>query len=181
MEQLSAIDFIIIGIILFLAIKGFFTGFIAEVLNFFGLIGGIGVASRANIKVGEFISENIYPITERSALELVGFIISFLGVYILFSFLSSIIVNKEAYIGLFNRVLGYGVAVIKYIAVAGVILYGLKASQFLSDKIFQNYQDSKLLPVLLDVGSKLLNQDKNISFSDINSSKDINLSNFNLR
>ena len=178
--ELTAIDFIIIGIILFLAIKGFFTGFTTELLNLLGLIGGIGLASRENIRVGKFISENIYPITDESALELVGFIITFLGVFILFNVISSAI-NRISYIGLFSRILGYGVAVVKYIAIVGVILYGLKASQFLSDKIFQNYEDSKVLPILLDVGSKLLNQDKNISFSDINSSKDINLSNFNLR
>jgi len=179
--ELTTIDFIIIGIILFLAVKGFFTGFTREFLSFFGIIGAIVVASRANTQVGEFITQNLYPITDKSLLELVGFIVSFLGVFFIFNIISSTI-DKESYIGLFSRILGYGISVVKYIAIIGIILYGLKSSQFLSDKIFKEYENSKVLPILLDVGGRLLNQEKNISFSDINStSKDINLSNFNLR
>jgi len=179
--ELTTIDFIIIGIILFLSVKGFFTGFTREFLSFFGIIGGIAVASRTNTQVGEFITQNIYPITDKSVLELVGFIVSFLGIFFLFNIMSSTI-NRESYIGLFSRILGYGISIAKYIAIIGIILYGLKASQFLSDKIFEQYRDSKFIPILLDVGGKLLNQEQNISFSDKNStSKDINLSNFNLR
>ncbi len=44
------------------------------------------------------------------------------------------------------------------------------------------YGDSSVIPVLMDIGGKLLNQDVNIANSEVNAtSKDINLSNFNLR
>ncbi len=73
-------------------------------------------------------------------------------------------------------------SLIKYIAIVAVIIYGLKSSQFISDKMFNQYGDSSVIPVLMDIGGKLLNQDVNIANSEVNAtSKDINLSNFNLR
>jgi len=178
--EFTSIDFAILAVVIFLSMKGFFTGFSLEILNLFGIIGGIGIASRKNIVVGEFINKNIYPITDISLLELVGFIVTFLAVWLFFNILSSPF-KRNFHIGIFSRILGYFVSIIKYLAIFGVILYGLKQSQLLSDNFLSRYQDSKLLPTLIDIGGKLLNQDKNITFSDINSSKDINLSNFNLR
>jgi len=178
--EFTSIDFAILAVIIFLSMKGFLTGFSVELLSLLGLIGGIGVASRLNIRVGEFISQNIYPITDPSLLELVGFIVTFLVVWFFFNIISSPF-KRDSDIGFFSRVLGYAVSMVKYLAIFGIILYGLNQSQLLSNKLLNKYQNSKVLPILLDVGSKLLNQDKNISFSDINSSKDIDLSNINLR
>ncbi len=48
--ELTTIDFIIIGLILFLAMKGLFRGFTDEILSLFGIVGGIGIASRTNIE-----------------------------------------------------------------------------------------------------------------------------------
>jgi len=105
-------------------------------------------------------------------LELVGFIVAFLAIWAFFNFIASF-AKKGVYVDIFGGILGYFISIIKFIAIFGVILYGLKQSQLLVDKLFNRYQDSVVIPIFLDVGSKLLNQDKNITFSNIDSSKDI--------
>jgi len=181
--ELTTIDFIIIGLILFLSIKGIVTGFTHEILNFIGLVGGIVLASRFNIEVGNIINNSIYPITNEPALELTGFIATLLAVWILFSFISSI-VNKisSTEISLMSRLLGYSITILRYIAIFSLIFVGIEKSEFLSKNLSKHYNNSKIFPIFIEVGDDLLNRDYNIS-KESNStikSKDINLSSIDL-
>ncbi len=177
--ELTTIDFIIIGLILFLSIKGIVTGFTHELLNFIGLVGGVALASRVNVDVGNFINSNIYPITSKPALELTGFIATLLIVWILFSFISSII-NKASSndIDIISRFLGYLITIARYIAIFSIVFIGIEKSDFLSQKLSKHYENSKLFPLFIEVGNDLLNRDKNITkeSNSTTKSKDINLS-----
>jgi len=182
--ELTTIDFIIIGLILFLSIKGIVTGFTRELLNFIGVVGGVALASRVGQKVGNFINEEIYPIANEPTLKLTGFIITLIGVWILFSFISSI-VNKVFLnnISLFNRLLGYAITVLRYVAIFSLICVGIEKSNFLSEKFSTHFNDSKIFPLFIEVGENLLNRDRTVRNSESNSTikmKDINLSTINL-
>ncbi len=178
--ELTAIDFIVIGLILFLGLKGFVTGFTHELFNFIGIIGGFALATRVDDKVGNFINDNIYPLTSEPTIKLVGVAITLLGVWILFSIISSMFKNIDSDISLFSRILGYIVSVAKYSAILGLIFVAINRSDFLSEKLLKNSQNSKTLPILLDIGEKLLNSDINISKKTNSTIKDINLSAINL-
>jgi uncharacterized membrane protein required for colicin V production len=182
--ELTTIDFIIIGLILFLSIKGIVTGFTHELLNFIGLVGGVALASRANMEVGNFIHNNIYPIDSEPTLKLIGFVATLLLVWMLFSFISSII-NKISSneISIISRILGYGITILRYIAIFAFILIGIQKSEFLSEKLLKHYQTSKTFPILTEVGMKLLNENnitKESNSSVTKKSSDINLSSINL-
>ncbi len=176
--ELTTIDFIIIGLILFLSIKGIVTGFTHELLNFIGLVGGVALASRVNIEVGNFINNNIYPITNEPILKLTGFIVTLLIIWILFSFISSIInrVSSDE-IDIFSRFLGYIITIARYIAIFSIVFIGIEKSDFLSQKLSKHYENSKLFPLFIEIGDDLLNRDKNITkeSNSTTKSKDINL------
>jgi membrane protein required for colicin V production len=176
--ELTTIDFVIIGLILFLSIKGIVTGFTRELLNFVGLVGGIALASRVSLEVGNIINNNLYPIESDPTLKLTGFIVTLLVVWILFSLISSIM-NKimSDYVSIFSALLGYMMTALRYIAIFSLILIGIQKSDFLSEKLSEHYANSKLLPLFIEVGEDLLNEDKNrTKESNVTKSRDINLS-----
>jgi len=156
----TTFDLIIIGLILFLSLKGMVNGFTKELFNFIGLVGGIAVASRINMPVGEFIHANIYPINNQPALELVGFIVALLLIWIIFNFASSLFGRFNAYEpGFFSRLLGYVMTAARYVAIFALIIVGIQKSQFLQEKMAQYYENSVLFPILSEIGSQLLNTD----------------------
>ena len=180
--ELTTIDFIVIGLVLFLGFKGFVTGFMHELFNLIGIIGGFALATRINNRVGEFINENIYPLPSEPTIGLVGLIVTLLGVWILVSFLSYMLKNEDDYdeISFLSRFWGYIVSVIKYTAIIGLIFVAINKSEYLSEKLLKSSQSSQTLPILLNVGEELLNLDTNSSKESNSTIKDINLSAINL-
>ncbi|HHH19739.1 MAG TPA: CvpA family protein [Campylobacterales bacterium] len=154
----TTFDLIIMGLILFLSLKGMVNGFTKELFNFIGLVGGVAVASRINTPVGEFINTSIYPITNQPALELVGFVAALLIVWIVFSFVASIFDRFTAYEpNFFSRLLGYVMTAARYVAIFALIIVGIQKSQFLQEKMAQYYENSLLFPILSEIGTQLLN------------------------
>ena len=173
--EFETFDIVVVGLILFLSLKGMVNGFTKELFNLFGLVGGIALASRVNVEVGKLVSENIYPLNEPS-LKLVGFVATLLAVWLLFTMVSSIfetVASDE--IGFFSRILGYILTIVRYVAIFAMIVVGIEKSDFLSEKLSKHYQNSQLFPILRDIGSQLLN---NGDTQENNSTKnsDINLS-----
>ncbi|NOZ89737.1 MAG: CvpA family protein [Epsilonproteobacteria bacterium] len=160
--EFETFDIAIVGLVLFLSLKGMVNGFTKELFNFIGLVGGIALASRANIEMGKLISDNIYHLNEPS-LKLVGFIATLLGVWLIFTMVSSILETISSDdIGFLSRILGYALTVARYIAIFAIIVVGIKESEFLSQKLSKYYQNSQLFPILNEIGSQLLNKKADI-------------------
>lgn len=178
--ELQAFDIIIVGLILFLSLKGIVTGFTKELFNFIGLVGGIALASRVNIEVGEFLSQNIFPLDNEPSLKLVGFVATLLAVWLVFTVISSIFESASSEeIGFFSRTLGYLLTIARYIAIFSIIIVGIGQSDYLSEKLSKHYEKSQLFPILKNIGTELLNNqiDNNITTANTN---DINLSSFSI-
>jgi len=175
--EFESFDIIIVGLILFLSLKGIVTGFTKELFNFIGLIGGVALASRINIEVGEFLSKNIFPLDNEPSLKLVGFVATLLAVWLVFTMVSSMIDTVLSDdIGLLSRILGYLLTIARYIAIFAIIIVGVQQSDFLSKKLSAQYEKSQLLPILNDIGTQILNNqiDNNTTIN----TNDINLSSF---
>jgi uncharacterized membrane protein required for colicin V production len=172
-------DIIIVGLILFLSLKGIVSGFTKELFNFIGLVGGVALASRVNIEVGEFLSQNIFPLDNEPSLKLVGFVATLLGIWLVFTVISSMFdgVSSDE-IGILSRILGYLLSIARYIAIFAIIIVGVGQSDYLSKKLSKQYGKSQLFPLLNNIGTRLLNnQDNNKTTTNTN---DINLSNFKI-
>jgi len=173
-------DIIIVGLILFLSLKGIVSGFTKELFNFIGLVGGVALASRVNIEVGEILSKNIFPLDNEPSLKLVGFVATLLAVWLVFTVVSSMFESISSdEIGLLSRIFGYLLTIARYIAIFAIIVVGIGQSDYLSKKLSKQYEKSQLFPLLNNIGTELLNNqiDNNQTTANTN---DINLTNFKI-
>jgi len=164
------VDMVIVGFVLFLAIKGLVNGFSKELFNFLGLIGGITVAARTHEIVGDLITkQNILPEVAVNYQKIIGFIAVFLALWILFNLIASIVEKFSSNeIGIFSRILGYIIGVVRYGFIFALIIFGLNNAEFLKEKLQKHYEGSKLFNPMVKIGQKLLNRDLNQTIVDTN-------------
>jgi uncharacterized membrane protein required for colicin V production len=166
---------IIAGLILFLSLKGLVNGFTKELFNFIGLIVGIAVAARMNITVGQFISENIFPIENDPALRMVGFVTVLVAIWVISTLFSSIIDSVSSdEVGFFSRILGYILTILRYVAIFSIILVSVKNVDLISKKLEVYSQDSKMMSSLNEIGNKLLNREEEEPIKENNETKNEN-------
>jgi len=160
MLDFSTVDMIIIGLILFLSLKGLANGFIKELFSFIGLIGGVAVAARINGHVGDIISNNIFPIENEPALKLAGFVATLLAIWLIANMISSIFEKSGSEeLGFFSRILGYAIALLRYIAIFALIMASVQNVELISKKLETHAQNSQVIPLLQELGATLLNMD----------------------
>jgi len=154
------IDMVIIGMVLFLAIKGLITGFSKELFSFLGLIGGIAVAARMNEQIGNLIMEqNILPEMLLPYQSIIGFVIVFLIIWVVFNILSSFFggFNSDE-LGVISRIFGYFIAVARYAFIFTLILYGFNNADFFKEKLSKYTEKSQLFVPMSKIGEELLNR-----------------------
>jgi len=158
MLDFTTMDMIIIGLILFLSLKGLVNGFIREFFSFMGLIGGVYIASRVSTQAGEFINANIFPIENEPALKLAGFVAVLIAVWLVANMLSSIFekISTEE-VGFLSRIFGYAMALAKWVAIVGLIFASVQDVELISKKLEKQTQSSQLTPQLKEIGAILLN------------------------
>ena len=154
------IDMIIVGVILFLAIKGLVNGFSRELFNFLGLIGGIAVAARTNEMVGDLIvKQNILPEALLQYQKIIGFIAIFIVIWVLFNLVSSLFASFTSdEIGIVSRIFGYLVGVARYAFIFALIIFGFNNADFLKEKFSKYTEKSQVFVPMSTIGEKLLNK-----------------------
>lgn len=157
------VDMLIVGLILFLAIRGLMNGFSKELFNFLALVGGVAVAARTHTVVAEFINEQqILPAMNVDFQKFVGFIVALAVIWIVLSLISSIITQFTAgESGVISRFLGYILGVARYLFIFSLIIFGVSNSQFLRENLSQYYTGSQLFEPMSAIGAKLINMDVN--------------------
>ena len=152
-------DAIIIGITLILALKGFFNGFIKEIAGLIGIIGGLFLASKFYAQAGIYINENLFAIKNASAINTVGFIAVFVGIWIFVVFLGFILskILKIAALGVFDRIAGFIFSGAKFFLIVAVLLTLLSKVAFIKERLDNYTQNSIVYPLMLNVGEKIIN------------------------
>jgi len=156
------VDMIIVGLVLFLAIKGMVNGFTQELFNFIALIGGVVIAARVHTMAGEKIAEfNILPNITTEVQNFIGFLATFIVIWAIISFISSIITKVSGTPGIISRFMGYLIGIVRYVAIFSLITFGISKADFLRENLSKHYAESKLFVPMSEVGAKLLNLDAN--------------------
>jgi len=161
----NMVDMIIVGLILFLAIKGMVNGFTQELFNFIALIGGVAIAARVHTIAGEKIAElNLLPNITTEVQNFIGFLATFIIIWVIISFISSIItrISSESP-GFMSRFIGYIIGIVRYIAIFSLIIFGVSKADFLRENLSKHYADSQLFVPMSQIGANLLNLDANQS------------------
>ncbi len=156
------VDMIIVGLVLFLAIRGLVNGFSKELFNFLALIGGIAIAARTNETVGKFIAkQNILPELSSDFQKLIGFATVLIFILIIFNIISSIRTKfRTETPGVISRILGYLISVTRYIFIFSLIIFGISNADFLREKLSKHYEKSQFFQPMVELGGELLNADK---------------------
>jgi membrane protein required for colicin V production len=157
LQGISGFDIILGAVILLLGFKGILSGFIKEASGLFGIIGGVYVASRVDMKVGNYINDIIGILSTDSAISLVGFTIT-LGLFWSASYASGQVLSKVlalSGLGIADRLLGFLFSAGKMFMIFSMIFYVISNTR-LGAKLEKKLSNSQLYPLFLDVGDEIV-------------------------
>lgn len=170
MENFSGFDIIILGLIMFLGLKGLFRGLVKELFAIFGIIGGIFIASRVASSMGGLIDAIIH-IESQNTMLLVGFVISLIFIwsiaYFLGIFLSTMFTITG--LGIFDKILGFTFGAGKIFLLFSIIFFALSNVEIMNKKMENLKTQSIMYPLLVSSGGyiiKLHNEDLQTSVSN---------------
>ncbi len=160
MQNFTVFDIIVVSITLLLGLKGIIRGFIKEVFALVGLIGGIFIGSRVASDIGKEIAP-ILGLENQATIQLIGFILGFIGVWVIVYILGIVLskIFKASGLGLFDRIFGFIFGSAKVFLIFSVIAFG-----FYQIKSFKSLMDSKVansitFPFLIEAGGFIVKLD----------------------
>ena len=156
---MNMFDAVIIAVTLILAIKGFFNGIIKEIAGLVGIVGGLFFASKFFHQTGVYINENLFEIPNKSAVDLVGFIVVFVGFWIIVVFVGFLLgkILKLSALGSLDGIFGFIFAGAKFSLLVSIIVAMLWQVAFVREKMQKITENSFILPVLVKMGKKIIN------------------------
>ncbi|RXK00073.1 colicin V synthesis protein [Arcobacter sp. CECT 8986] len=160
MQDFTIFDMVVVGLTVILGLKGLFRGFIKEVLGLVGIIGGIFIASRFSLEVGNVLA-SILALENEATIKLIGFIAALVGFWLVV-YVITIILNKITDIsglGAVNRVLGFLFGSAKIFLIFSVIIYAVYQVQSFKSFIDEKIGTSITFPYLVDVGGYIVKLD----------------------
>ena len=152
------IDIIIVLLVLLLSVKGFFNGFAREFVSFFGLIGGVFVASRAAPLLGKSVS-NLLHLDNFALAKLIAFLIVLAVIWGGSAFVGKTFpLLRQPPASALSQAGGMGIAALKYLLIFALIAASLLGSDLVRDNLGPRLTSSRLVPVLKQTGAVLINQ-----------------------
>jgi len=161
MEHFSLLDLISLALILLLAIKGIFRGFIKEVFGLIGIIGGIYVASRYAESVGAFIDHNFLHLQNKGSLYLIGFIAALIAFWlfaVMIGFLLGKLVHSSG-LGPVDKAFGFLVGGAKVFLIFSVIVYVFSSIGIFRASVDNIFKGSMMYPIFQEWGARIVKID----------------------
>ena len=170
MENFSGFDVIILGLIVFLGLKGLFRGLVKELFAILGIIGGIFIASRIASSTGGLVDAIIH-IESQNTMLLVGFVLSLLFIWSIAYFLGILLSTMFTLsgLGIFDKILGFAFGAGKIFLLFSIIFFALSNVEIMSKKMENLKTKSIMYPLLVSSGGyiiKLNNEDLQTSVSN---------------
>ena len=160
MDFANYFDIVIVTIIIILALKRLFSGFIREVCSVIGIVGGVLLASRFNVDLSLWIT-SFLKLESQTLLNLIGFMIILGAVWILSLVLAEVVVRFVKFIklGKLDKILGVFVAGIKIFLILSIILFTFSRINFLSNFTGKLQDSSFCYPIMIKVGDFIVKTD----------------------
>ena len=151
-------DIVIFTIVIMLGIKGFMNGFVKEVFGLIGIAGGFIIASKYYHITGMYINDNLINIKNKSAIDLVGFIITFISFWVICIFLGFLFnkILKISALGYVDRILGVLISSLKFLVMISIVLYLLCQIEFVKNKLNNWLENSISYHLMLNIGENIL-------------------------
>ena len=160
MENINIFDMIVLTLVVLLGLKGLLRGFIKEFFALFGIIGGIFIASRLSLQVGEFV-DNIISFDNNNTMVLIGFIVALAIFWILAYIVGSILskVLSLSGLGIFDRFLGFVFGMGKIFLLFSTVAYLISQVEIINDNLSDKLSNSIAFPILKVTGSYIIKLD----------------------
>ncbi|WP_027326908.1 CvpA family protein [Helicobacter pametensis] len=161
MDNLGYIDFIILGIMAFIAFRGFFSGFMRELLGMLGLVLGVVFASRYSYEAGDWFRAHVFDLGSGTLHTFVGFLIIFLAIWISSLLLAELIsrIATTAFSKYINRILGAFFGALKAFLAIAIVLHLALSLEFMSGVLRHVGNHSQMYPLMEGIASKLVKID----------------------
>lgn len=151
-------DIIVVSLLIFLSIGGFFRGWIKELFSLFGIVGGVFLGSKLCVAVGKIIAPSVGLIGTSSGAKLLGFCVVFLAVWILSILLAMLFrfLFRNKQMDLADKILGSILSFTKTFLIFSIIFYSLSEIEFVSKKMGPAFEDSATYSLLVKTGSYII-------------------------
>ncbi|MDR3177811.1 MAG: CvpA family protein [Campylobacteraceae bacterium] len=156
--EFSWFDIVIVALILIFGIKGIAKGFVKELFEFIGIVGGIFLASRFASDAGVFINDNIYNVENEAAVRLIGFVGLLLAIFtvsILIGAIVSKIINFAGYSKL-DKTLGFAFSVLTIFFVFSILSFAVSSIEFTKTFVTNALGNSFIYKKLCVVGEEIV-------------------------
>ncbi len=156
---LNIFDVVVAALILLLSIKGLFGGFTKELFSAIGLIGGLYAATLFNTDVAQYIYSNVTDALSVPVLKLIATVVIFLAVWYIATILGralSLIGDRE-FISTTSRLAGMLIKMVTLFLIFSLITFALSTKPQVSERFKDTLSQSKLYPLLRDLGAAILN------------------------
>lgn len=157
MEFANYFDIIVYFIILILALKGIFSGFIREIFSASGIIGGIWLASRFSFNIARWLGET-FNINSQTLLNLFGFMLILAVIWIIALIAAEIVLKfvKFAKLGVVDKILGVFISGIKAFLILSVIIFTFSKINFISTFTAKLEKSSTIYNIALTIGDAIV-------------------------
>ncbi|MFO0931387.1 MAG: CvpA family protein [Planctomycetota bacterium] len=110
---LSTPDTVVLGLVLFFALRGAFKGFVWQLFRTAGLVVGLLLAARYDVPVGRFLAER-FAVVPNAGADLVGWATIVLGTFLVVTLLAHLVRNAvhQARLSGVDRLLGAGLGAV---------------------------------------------------------------------
>lgn len=161
MDNLSVIDLILLSIIVFISVGGFFSGFMRELFSSIGIIVGFASASRYATDMGHIIQERVFDLGSSSLSAFIGFVLVFFGVWFVFFVIAVIVsrLTKKAFSKYLNALLGVLFGALKGFLILAFVLHLVLKIEFMDKALNYFNEQSWLYPKMSKVASKIVKVD----------------------
>ncbi|NPA29189.1 MAG: CvpA family protein [Epsilonproteobacteria bacterium] len=157
-SSLCGFDYAVIGLTLFIGLKGLFNGTMREFFGLAGLAAGLWAASRYGEKAGEWIGNRLFPIDSPSAGTLIGFSTILLICWIA-GVLTGLFAAKksgDSHPRWLDRIGGMALASVKSFLILSVIVYALFSIDVIRQAATEKVSRSRIFPWMERAGQYLL-------------------------
>lgn len=168
MQDISIFDIVVIALTLLLGLKGLFRGFIKEVFGLIGIIGGIFVASRLALTVGEMIAP-LLALKNPSSIQLMGFIVGLIGFWLL-AYITGLLLSKVfslSGLGIIDKLFGFIFGAFKVFLIFAIIIYAVSQIETIKQKLDETIGNTITYPILVAGGSYIIKLDKQVASNTI--------------
>lgn len=161
-------DIIILALVLFLGLKGFFNGLVKEISGLVGIIGGIFVATRAAAFAADMINKAVPNIQNQSLVYVCGFVIVLAIVWVLSIIVGNLVSKmlKLSSLGMLDRIGGFIFGACKIFFVVSVVIACMSSVNFVKSYLKPLEQSSIVYEILDKVGNAIVRTDLFISASN---------------